>query len=50
MIDFEDLDFPHDELPNNNKEDLEYAIKFLCDMYAEDKLDPAHQVAKDKLR
>lgn len=50
MIDFEDLDFPHDELPNNNKEDLEYSIKFLCDMYAEDKLDPAHQVAKDKLR
>jgi len=40
MIDFEELEFVHSDLPNNNKEDLDYSIRYLCDMYAASKLDP----------
>lgn len=41
MIDFEELEFKHSDLPNNTKEDLDYSIRYLCDKYAASKLDPA---------
>lgn len=50
MIDFEELEFVHSDLPNNNKEDLDYSIRYLCDMYAASKLDPTPQVDKDNMR
>ena len=48
MIDFEDLDFVHKILPNNNQDDLECSVKFLCNTYAESMLDLAPQVAEDE--
>jgi guanylate kinase len=48
MIDFEDLNFTHFELPNNNQEDLEYSVNYICDIYAESRLDSALQMPKDK--
>ena len=49
MIDFEEIEFPHQNLPNNNEDDLEFSVNFICKTYAEEGLDPALQVAKDNI-
>jgi len=35
MIDFEDIDFPHEKLNNNNEEDLNKAVDYICSLYAD---------------
>lgn len=35
LIDFEDIDFPHEEIQNNSIEDLENAVAYISGLYAE---------------